>query len=386
MRCARSSAWRSTSGLKSTSWITTVSAPVRLMPSPPARVESRNRSVDDVPSLNAETMAWRSAMGVWPSSRAVRRPKSSQTSPSRSNSRVHCENNRTRWPAAFKRGSSSRSSRHFADSKSASVVSACSPRRESYSRQISWSAKSSKVSSSANMRSSSCVPKWPLDAQTLAIFRTAASSNLSRRSSNGWFAAFRSAVKRCCAARASDAALAVDERPTTSRYALRCLASNATARMTVALAGKDARTSALMRRRQNGARSARRRATPPSSSNASSTSPNRSVTWHSLKSPGMRKSNRLSRSNGRFMMGVPERMVLEGDFKRRSRFERDASGFLSAWPSSSTTCAQGARRPNHSRSASHASRSHHVYVVSTTSALNTPGSVRISARSAWPPW
>eukprot|EP00964_Phaeocystis_antarctica_P062400 scaffold37385_cov44-Phaeocystis_antarctica.AAC.4 len=41
MRCARSMACLSAAGLKSTSWMMTVSAAVRLMPSPPARVVSR---------------------------------------------------------------------------------------------------------------------------------------------------------------------------------------------------------------------------------------------------------------------------------------------------------------------------------------------------------
>lgn len=67
MRWARSMACRSICGFQSESKMTTVSAVAKLMPSPPARVESRKRNLGDSGALNASMAASRSSPDVEPS-------------------------------------------------------------------------------------------------------------------------------------------------------------------------------------------------------------------------------------------------------------------------------------------------------------------------------
>mmetsp|Transcript_14885 Transcript_14885/g.44542 ORF Transcript_14885/g.44542 Transcript_14885/m.44542 type:complete len:255 (-) Transcript_14885:969-1733(-) len=69
IRWQRSIACWSMAGLKSTSWRMTVSADVRLMPRPPARVESRKRKMSESLRLNASIMSCRSEPSVEPSMR-----------------------------------------------------------------------------------------------------------------------------------------------------------------------------------------------------------------------------------------------------------------------------------------------------------------------------
>lgn len=68
MRCARSMAWMSFCGFQSCSTKMTVSAPVRLSPSPPTDVVSRSTSYDGS-ELNLFTMSCRRDASTDPSSR-----------------------------------------------------------------------------------------------------------------------------------------------------------------------------------------------------------------------------------------------------------------------------------------------------------------------------
>mmetsp|Transcript_30860 Transcript_30860/g.73328 ORF Transcript_30860/g.73328 Transcript_30860/m.73328 type:complete len:266 (-) Transcript_30860:3154-3951(-) len=67
--CALASACMSRWGLKSVSYRMTVSADARLMPCPPARVESRNTNTVPSLSLNWSMRRWRSLPGTFPSIR-----------------------------------------------------------------------------------------------------------------------------------------------------------------------------------------------------------------------------------------------------------------------------------------------------------------------------
>eukprot|EP00962_Isochrysis_galbana_P029435 scaffold9409_cov116-Isochrysis_galbana.AAC.16 len=106
IRCTRSIACRSTCGLKSESYSTTVSAEVRVMPSPPARVEQRKTESFEPGALKALMSMVRWTRLVEPSSRAYSVPRALRNSSMRSSIEVQPEKRTRRWPE----GSSSSSS------------------------------------------------------------------------------------------------------------------------------------------------------------------------------------------------------------------------------------------------------------------------------------
>ena len=83
-----------------------VSAATRLMPTPPARVESRKQNVSE-PGLQKRSMACCLASPVMdPSSRSKLKPRDARNSPKMLSMMANCEKSSTRWPSHRSLGSS----------------------------------------------------------------------------------------------------------------------------------------------------------------------------------------------------------------------------------------------------------------------------------------
>mmetsp|Transcript_7027 Transcript_7027/g.22488 ORF Transcript_7027/g.22488 Transcript_7027/m.22488 type:complete len:406 (-) Transcript_7027:373-1590(-) len=134
IRWHRSIACLSAAGLKSESCKITVSADVRLMPSPPARVVTS--SAVTVPSrLNSSMMTCRSAALVEPSKRRYSMPTWPNTSSSTSSVIVHCEKITTLCPPSRSSGSSFFSAVALPDAKAATSRSSCRSAIAAYREQ-----------------------------------------------------------------------------------------------------------------------------------------------------------------------------------------------------------------------------------------------------------
>lgn len=113
IRWQRSSACKSLKGLKSRSCIMQVSAAVRLMPMPPALVDSKKIGIESS-LLNLSMRFCRSFMSVWPSRRRkLLYSNDSRKHPIKSRQLVHWEKISMRWPSLISAGSIFRSRTSF---------------------------------------------------------------------------------------------------------------------------------------------------------------------------------------------------------------------------------------------------------------------------------
>mmetsp|Transcript_17721 Transcript_17721/g.59786 ORF Transcript_17721/g.59786 Transcript_17721/m.59786 type:complete len:303 (-) Transcript_17721:1301-2209(-) len=101
MRWHRSIACRSACGFQSLSYKTQVSAVCRLMPKPPARVESKNANLSDPTALKQSICSSRSSCGVLPSMRQYLSWRKTRKSSRMSSMLVIWEKIKTRWPFFF---------------------------------------------------------------------------------------------------------------------------------------------------------------------------------------------------------------------------------------------------------------------------------------------
>ena len=116
-----------------------VSAAVKLIPMPPARVLKRKTGMEEL-LLNSSIISCRSLMLVLPSKRRNARSNDSIRQPRRSIQSVHWEKMRIRWPFSINSGRSTRSLSNLGDeNKSCS----CRRYRPSSSRRSLFSSMSS---------------------------------------------------------------------------------------------------------------------------------------------------------------------------------------------------------------------------------------------------
>ena len=103
IRWQRSSACKSLKGLKSRSCIMQVSAAVRLMPIPPALVDSKKIGIESS-LLNLSIRFCRSLISVCPSRRRKLYSNDSRKHPIKSRQLVHWEKISMRWPSQISSG------------------------------------------------------------------------------------------------------------------------------------------------------------------------------------------------------------------------------------------------------------------------------------------
>eukprot|EP00967_Tisochrysis_lutea_P096783 scaffold141924_cov23-Tisochrysis_lutea.AAC.3 len=101
-----------------------VSAAVKLIPSPPARVERRKMKVSELGLQNRSMAACRRSPRMVPSSRSCEYLRSSRYSEMRSSIRTICEKMSTRWPSLRSFGSSLSSRTHLPLAASIAVSAA----------------------------------------------------------------------------------------------------------------------------------------------------------------------------------------------------------------------------------------------------------------------
>mmetsp|Transcript_35796 Transcript_35796/g.114004 ORF Transcript_35796/g.114004 Transcript_35796/m.114004 type:complete len:222 (-) Transcript_35796:3070-3735(-) len=106
IRWQRAIACRSFCGFQSGSNMTMVSAAVRLMPTPPARVVMMKMNDSEAGSEKRSMAACRSRPVTAPSSLSYPQPRPCTRSSIRSSILVNWEKSRTRWPSALSLGSS----------------------------------------------------------------------------------------------------------------------------------------------------------------------------------------------------------------------------------------------------------------------------------------
>mmetsp|Transcript_16562 Transcript_16562/g.57897 ORF Transcript_16562/g.57897 Transcript_16562/m.57897 type:complete len:303 (+) Transcript_16562:375-1283(+) len=106
MRCTRACACRSFCGFQSESKMMTVSADTRLMPRPPARVDSSMQKAGESGLLNRSMAACRSRPRMWPSRRSNWYRRLRRKCSSTSSMRTIWLKMSTRWPPACSFGSS----------------------------------------------------------------------------------------------------------------------------------------------------------------------------------------------------------------------------------------------------------------------------------------
>ena len=126
MRCARAIACTSFCGFQSESKMMTVSAAVRLMPWPPALVDSRKANTSEPGLLKRSMAACRSLPRMEPSRRSNLYALAVSSSSSSDSIILNCENSSTRWPSSISLGSSLSSSTILPDA--ATMLATCSPR------------------------------------------------------------------------------------------------------------------------------------------------------------------------------------------------------------------------------------------------------------------
>ena len=115
MRWQRAIACMSFCGFQSGSKMITVSAETRLMPCPPARVDSMKMKVSLALSEKRSMAFCRSEPAMLPSSRSKSHARASKNSSIRSSTLVNCEKTSTRWPSTLSFGSSLSSSTNLPD-------------------------------------------------------------------------------------------------------------------------------------------------------------------------------------------------------------------------------------------------------------------------------
>mmetsp|Transcript_26206 Transcript_26206/g.62572 ORF Transcript_26206/g.62572 Transcript_26206/m.62572 type:complete len:261 (+) Transcript_26206:276-1058(+) len=232
----------------------TVSAAVRLMPIPPARVDRRNTEMP-TSLLNSSIIACRSCTAVLPSSRMYRMRRGARNSSRISSTFVHCENIRIRCPSAIMRGSMPFSSWNLADASIASCPSTCS-------ESLRWSRHRAFMSKSEYPRISvitCCREALPPKCWHLCRYGPISSVRSfvvkCERVRRGWFPALRSSVKMLLMLfllAPFAPFFSPRHRAMIASYTSFCPAIISSDTVLCVLAGSSPSTSALVRRRTKG--------------------------------------------------------------------------------------------------------------------------------------